>query len=292
MGTKARAVTMNLTELAALFPDCSGLQSILVRTGQKEVVRAVQNQRAVAIKLFYKGADDQERIDRELAAVTKLQCSFVPGVFASGQVTLEGVDRVYLIEEFIEGDTYSTILQRTPVQSLHDVLDLANILLRVAVDCETAGLVHRDLKPANLIRDMAGKVWVLDFGFVRHIDLSTVTPTGQGVGTLGYAPMEQMRLLKAAIDIRADIFAIGTILYESLSGRNPWLDGTKDVHDLTRKMSTQELPRLAIAGDVNGEFSSYLGWLTQRFPSRRPQSAAEALAAFEPIYRALTAPTP
>jgi eukaryotic-like serine/threonine-protein kinase len=287
MGAPARAIEMNLTELASLFPDCSALQTIAVRTGQKEVVRALRNQRAVAIKLFYKVAGDQERIDREIAAVAKLQCSFVPEVFRSGQVTLDGVERVFLIEEFIEGETYRTVLERTPVQPLASVFDLAKILLQVSVDCETAGLVHRDYKPENLVLDANGKTWVLDFGIVRHIDLSTVTPTGQGVGTWGYAPIEQMRLFKATIDIRADLFAIGTILYEGLNGRNPWTDGTQDVHDVSRKMVTQELPRLAINGDVNGEFSNFLSWLTQRFPSRRPQSAAEALAAFELIYQTL-----
>jgi hypothetical protein len=101
-----------------------------------------------------------------------------------------------------------------------------------------------------------------------------------------------MRLMKAPIDIRADLFAVGTILYESIHGQNPWRQGVHDVHDLTRKMSTQELPRLMIHGDVNGELSAFLAWLVQRFPGRRPQTAAEAIAAFEPIYRAIKAQIP
>jgi serine/threonine protein kinase len=292
MGAKAQAIVMNLTELAALFPDCSQFQIVAVHTGQKEVVSALQGQRRVAIKFFHNVPGDQERIDREMTAVIKLQCAFVPEVFGSGKVTLEGADRVYLVEQFIEGETYEAILQQSPTQSLQDVLELAHVLLRVAVDCETAGLVHRDLKPANLIYDTARRIWILDFGLVKHIDLSTLTPTGHGVGTLGYAPIEQMRLMKAEIDIRADLFAIGTILYESVYGQNPWREGVHDVHDLTRKMSTQELPRLAINGDINGELGAHIAWLTQRFPSRRPQSATEALAAFEPIYQALKPPTP
>jgi serine/threonine protein kinase len=278
---------MNLTELGTLFPAYSNFKIIATNTGQKEVVSAEQGKLRVAIKLFYSVTGDQERIDRELAAVTKLKCASVPRVFESGKVVLEGVDRVYLIEEFIDGQTYAAVLQQSPAQSLQDVLKLANVLLRVAADCEMAGLVHRDLKPANLIYDTAGNIWVLDFGLVKHIDLSTLTPTGQGVGTYGYAPIEQMRLMKAKIDIRADLFAIGTILYESIYGHNPWKEGLHDLHDLIRKMSSQELPRLTITEDKGGELSAFIGWLTQRFPSRRPQSAAEALTAFGPIHQAL-----
>jgi serine/threonine protein kinase len=279
---------MNLAELATLFPNYSGFEAIAAPSGQKEVVSAFHGERRVAIKLFYRVADDRERIDREMAAVSKLHCAFVPEVIESGTVILESVERIFLIEQFIEGQTYATLLEADPVQPIQPVVNLAHILLHVAVDCETTGLVHRDLKPANIIRDGSGRFWVLDFGLVKHLDLTSITPTGHGVGTLGYAPIEQMRLMKAPIDIRADLFAIGTILYESLCGFSPWRQGVHDIHDLMRKMSTQELPRLTIPRDTNNELSSFIGWLVQRFPSRRPQAAAEAHAAFEPILKANT----
>lgn len=281
---------MNLAELATLFPGYSNFQTIATPSGQKEVVSALQGQRRVAIKLFHRVADDQERIDRELAAVSKLRCPFVPEVIESGTAILEGVERVFLIEQFIDGQTYATLLHAQPTQTIQSVVNLANILLNVAVECETAGLVHRDLKLANIIQDASGKFWVLDFGLVKHLDLTSITPTGHGVGTLGYAPIEQMRLMKALINIRADLFAIGTILYESLCGFSPWTQGVRDIHDLMQRMSTQELPRLTIPGDANNEIGSFVGWLVQRFPSRRPQTAAEARAAFEPILQANTPP--
>ncbi len=278
---------MNLAELAISFPTCSDFQTIATPSGQKDVVSALRGQRRVAIKLFHSTADDEERIEREIGAVARLHCQFVPEVIESGRVTLEGVERVFLIEQFVAGHTYSEILQAQPVQPLQVVLGLADVLLRVAADCESSGLVHRDLKPANIMREQDGRIWILDFGLVKHLDLTSVTPTGQGVGTWGYAPIEQMRLMKAPINIRADLFGIGTILYESLCGYSPWKRGVQDLHDLIQKMSSQELPRLTITGDINGELSPFIGWLVQRFPSRRPQSAADALAAFEPIYQRL-----
>lgn len=281
---------MNLAELATLFPGYTNFQAIAAPSGQKEVVSAFQGQRRVAIKLFHRVVDDQERIDREMTAVSKLHCPSVPEVIQSGTVILEGLERVFLVEQFIDGETYATLLQSQPVQPIQSVVNLANILLNVAVDCEAAGLVHRDLKPANIIQDAAGQFWVLDFGLVKHLDLTSITPTGHGVGTLGYAPIEQMRIMKAPIDIRADLFAIGTILYESLCGFSPWRQGTQDIHDLMQRMSTQELPRLTIPSDANAELGSFIGWLVQRFPSRRPQTAGEARTAFEPILQANTTP--
>lgn len=276
---------MNLAELAGRFPDYSDFHLIPIRSGQKEVVAARRGGRRVAIKLFHPSADDDQRNAREIAAVSKLRCPSVPEIIDSGHVTLEGEDRAFLIEQFVEGETYAAILHRTPVRPTAQVVGLASALLGVAASCEQVGLVHRDLKPQNLICDATGHVWVLDFGIAKHLDLSTLTPSGHGVGTLGYAPIEQLRIIKAEINVRADLFAIGTILYESLHGQNPWREGTTDVHDLIRKMSTQELPRLNIPGDAGDGLGAYIAWLTQRFPSRRPQTAVEAVAAFGPIFQ-------
>ena len=156
-----QGIVLNLAELAKIFPEYAQFRE-LNRSGQKEVVEAVRqaDQQRVAIKLFYRSADDQARIAREIEAVSRLQCQYVPRVFGSGEVNFEGEDRVFLIEEFISGTTYRAVLQQTPVQPLSAVLDLANTLLHACSDCETQNLVHRDLKPENLIVDPAER-----FGF-------------------------------------------------------------------------------------------------------------------------------
>jgi len=100
------------------------------------------------------------------------------------------------------------------------------------------------------MRDASGKFWILDFGLVKHLDLTSITPTGHGVGTLGYAPIEQMRLMKAPIDIRADLFAIGTILYESLCGFSPWRQGVQD---------------MLIDADPQGSIATILGLAPERY---------------------------
>ncbi len=274
---------MNVDDLQKLFPDCTDFQELRVPSGQKDVIRAVRNGQSVAIKLFRKVHGDEERIQRELVAVEKLRSEFVPRVFTSGQVTIDGEERYFIIEQFIDGCSYRVVLEQANFQPLAHVLQIGSGLLKACSDFEAMQLVHRDLKPDNLIIDGTGKLWVIDFGFVRHMDLSTVTPSGWGVGTLGYAPLEQLCLIKAEITSRSDLFAVGTILYEALCGCNPWREGVRDRHELVQKMLNQDLPKLTIVGDVEGQLSDFIAWLVQRFPSRRPQSAAEALKAFEAL---------
>jgi serine/threonine-protein kinase len=196
--------------------------------------------------------------------------------------------RFYVIEEFIDGETYRELLTRQPVQSLNAILEVCEALLLACADFEAVAIVHRDLKPENLIIDKDGKLWVLDFGIARHLTLVSVTPTGPfGVGTPGYASPEQFRNIKGQIDARTDLFAVGIILYESLCGYNPLTQGLADQNAILRRTETMDLPALTIAGDAVGEMSRFINTLAQRFPSRRPQTAQEAVDWFRPIKQRL-----
>jgi serine/threonine-protein kinase len=167
------------------------------------------------------------------------------------------------------------------------------VLLRAAADFEQIKIVHRDIKPENIMIGRDGKIWILDFGIARHLNLSSLTPTGGfGIGTIGYAPPEQYRNLKTEIDGRADLFAVGIVVHESLTGSHFYLQGAQDVLAVIHKMDRLDLPRLAMAEDPTNQFADFIASLCQRFPSRRPRSAAEAVAWYEPIYRRLQSTTP
>jgi serine/threonine-protein kinase len=207
----------------------------------------------------------------------------VPQVFANGQQTVGGEVRHFIIEEFIDGRTYRDVLGAMPKQSFRDVMTLAGKLLHACVDFENVNLVHRDIKPENIMVGTDGKVWVIDFGLVRHLDLTALTSTNfQGfMGTVGYAPREQFRLMNP--DIRADLFAVGVVMYEALTGVHPWRSGCFSALDVIRKMESTDLPVLSIPADPSGEAAAFIASLVQRYPSNRPQTAAEALAWFGPI---------
>jgi serine/threonine protein kinase len=278
-----------ISEICRQFPQLTNIDPMRMSGGQKEVFRATLNGEGVALKLIKVYTSDQERAEREIAAVSKLCSDYVPKVYDSGKCRILGEERNYIIEQFIEGGTYRRILDSKPVQELNDVLCLADQLLKACSDFEAANLVHRDIKPGNLIIDVDGKLWIIDFGLVRHLDLPSLTPTGLfcGVGTPGYAAPEQFRNLKPQINIRADFFSIGVVLYEALTGYNPYYVPPANQLEIIRRVDQQNLPRLSISGD-DGGFSDFLHALTQRFPSRRPQSAGEAIDWFVQIYRRLS----
>lgn len=247
----------------------------------------------VALKLILPIPGSEDRTVREIQAIQQLSSSFVPRVIESGERTLCGQKRHYIIEDYIVGCTYRELLQRQPVQEFRPVLELAKVLLSAAADFERISLVHRDIKPENIMMDQNGKIWILDFGIARHLTLSSLTPTGGfGVGTIGYAPPEQYRNLKPDIDGRADLFAIGIVVHESLTGSHFYLRGANDVLTVIHKMDRLDLPRLALAEDPSNEFADFIASLCQRFPSRRPRSVAEAVAWYEPIYHRLKSTTP
>ena len=274
--------------VAAEFPELSNIALLPSASGQKEVVRATYDETPVVCKLVKERAADDRRTERELEAVRRVAGSYIPRILDAGQRNVAGQVRFYVIEEFIDGETYRDRLTRQPVQPLTDMLTVAEALLLACADFELVDIVHRDLKPENLIIDRNGKLWVLDFGIARHLNLVSVTPTGPfGVGTPGYASPEQFRNIKAAINARADLFSVGIILHESACGYNPLTRGLADPNAILIRTETVDIPAPTIAGD-NGEFSRFISTLSQRFPSRRPQTAREAVDWFRPVKEQLS----
>jgi eukaryotic-like serine/threonine-protein kinase len=279
---------IDVRTVAVEFPELSDIALLPSISGQKEVVRASYDSTPVVCKLVKEKATDDKRTQRELDAVKRIGGSYIPRILAAGQRNVAGQDRFYVIEEFIDGETYRDRLVRQPLQHLHDILTVGEALLLACADFEAVAIVHRDLKPENLIIDKREKLWVLDFGIARLLDLVSITPTGPfGVGTPGYASPEQARNIKGEINARTDLFAVGIILYESLCGFNPLTSGLTDGQAILRRTETMDLPPLAITGD-NGELSRFIATLAQRFPSRRPQTAREAVEWFRPIKERIT----
>ena len=282
---------LDASALARAFPQLTDISVIHGNVGgQKEVFRAEFQGNLVALKLIHLYSGSNERTERELAAVKKLNSSYVPKLHDAGKVTIGTDTREFIIEQFIDGETYRLSLSRQPVQPIHVVLEITRILLLAACDFEKAGLVHRDLKPENLmIEHETGKIWIIDFGLARDLSLPSITPAGlyQGVGTIGYAAPEQFRNLRSEINIRADLFAIGVIAHESLQGFHFYWKDSPDQIAVMHKMERVDLSRLVIPGDPSNLFSDFIACLSQRFPSRRPQSAKQAYEWFEPIYAQL-----
>ena len=285
---------IQLSDVKNAFSELSELKPVNNVSGQRHVLfgeNASGNK--VALKIFKDFSQiTEQRLIREVGAVQKLGCTYVPRIYDFGKRRISGYEVLFVIEEWIEGQSYRETLIGQPEQDLNDVLILARFLLNACVDFEEKNFVHRDIKPDNILMDTRGGFWLLDFGIIRALDLISLTQTAspQGLGTLGYWSPEQMKNIKAKIDIRSDLFSIGIVMYEALKGFNPYTNGKANILQVAYEMEHVDLPPLDIPQDQDGSVSDFIASLGNRFPSRRPQSAIEAIEWYKPIFENYVGP--
>jgi serine/threonine-protein kinase len=162
-------------------------------------------------------------------------------------------------------------------------------LLQAVAEFESNGLVHRDIKPENILIEPTGTLWVIDLGIARVLGQASLTETAAHFGphTIGYAAPEQFRNVKRDIDSRADLFSVGTVIYEARSGRNPFTDGARDALEVMRRIESSEPQPLVFNCDSEGRLSRFIGALLNRYLPRRPKSASEALRQFSSLQQQL-----
>jgi len=184
--------------------------------------------RRVALKAIHpelsQRPEQRERLRLEARAAAALSHPGVATVFA-----LEEFDGVlYLASEFVPGRTLRQILHDGPLPD-DTAADIGMQIARVLAVAHAQGVIHRDLKPENVIQTPSGIVKVLDFGLARQDGSAgqRLTQSGTVVGTPGYMAPEQ--ILGEHLDFRADLFALGVLLYELVSGTNPFEGSTYGV---------------------------------------------------------------
>jgi serine/threonine protein kinase len=174
--------------------------------------------KAVAAR-FAADAQRRERLRREARTAAALTHPGIATIFA-----LEEIDgQLYLASEYVPGETLRDELGRGPLP-IDVALQTAIALGRALAAAHDAGIVHRDLKPENVIRTPGGDIKILDFGLARFRAIDPAAPalTGDGtmLGTPAYMSPEQLRA--GAVDHRSDLFALGILIYELVSGVHPF----------------------------------------------------------------------
>jgi serine/threonine protein kinase len=199
---------------------------LLGRGGMGSVYLALDSQlkRQVALKIPHVHAFDRPdvrvRFLREAEAAARFHHpSFCP-IFDIGEV--EGVP--FLTMAFIEGKTLAETIERNRGCPLRQAADVARKLAVALTELHQQGIVHRDLKPANIMVDARGNLILMDFGLARWYEgfNSAFTPTGAIIGTPAYMSPEQADGNSKDIGPRSDIYSLGVILYELLTGRRPF----------------------------------------------------------------------
>lgn len=172
------------------------------------------------------------------------------------------------------------VLEQHKKFSLREIVHFLDTMFSVLTTCEQNRIVHRDIKPENIILDNQGKFWLIDFGISRHLDLATLTDSGSPFGpcTFGYAASEQFRNRKKEIDIRADLFSVGVVAAEMITGQNPYLENTADIIQLIKKIEHQPLPMLRIEGDNQFMLAKFIKTIGDNRYTRRPGNMQEVTA--------------
>lgn len=267
---------ITVTWLAPQFPALTALQP-LSHGGQKLVFSAVHAVHGAVVLKLMDPQQSEERTSREPFAAERLRASRVPKIFEQGEVQTTIGSCRWFLEQRIDGATLREALCVGPFRR-DKTLRLGYQILETLTAAEQVRIVHRDVKPDNIICDHAGNNWLIDFGFARHLELTSLTASALPFGhmTWGYAPPEQCRNLKQDIDARADLHALGVTLYECATGTHPFRDGARDALEILSRVEKLRLPRLVTGPSFPDEFADLVETLTHKRRDHRPPTARDA----------------
>jgi len=271
-----------------LFDERYELGGVLGSGGTGTVHRAVDRllDRPVAIKLLRTGALDDDVQRARLRAEARLAGALHhPGIArvydygeaqhpqAGGPATVgAGGPTPYIVMELVDGVPLSTVLRERRRLPALEVMTLVALVAEALAAAHRAGIVHRDLKPGNLLVRPDGRPVLLDFGIARSDDLEPMTLTGTIVGTVDYISPEQTRGGRASS--RSDVYALGMVAYEALSGRRPFRRESQVATALAHLHD--EVPPLE--DDVPPAVAELVLQMVAKEPGDRPADAGEVAA--------------
>jgi len=235
---------------------------------------------------------DRKRFQRECRALQKITSDHVVAYHDHGTFDDDGRETYYIVMSFVEGTDFDRRLRgRSLPLAEAEIRAVLGQVLAGLVDIHEHNIVHRDLKPANIFVAKDGAVKIVDFGLVKMIDYTTLTMTGEILGTPLYMSPEEM--LDREVDHRSDLFSFGVLLYQLLTGHFPFPSG--NIMQLMRAV-TQDPPERPTRHnpDLSNRLENLVLRLLEKEPFLRPSSAAEVAELLErtPFYRADEAPAP
>ena len=251
--------------------------------GMGEVFRARDTRlgREVALKFispqYREDTDRRSRLLKEAQAASALRSPAIATTYDIGE---EGLD-LFIVMELVEGEPLSDRLKRGPLR-VAEVLRMAGQVADALDEAHGLGIIHRDIKSANLIMTPRGRVKILDFGLAKTIGRGALgeqqtmaeTQLGMVVGTVSYMSPEQA--LGKKVDHRSDLFSLGVVMYESLTGRLPFVGDTFAA--VVDQILRQEPPALArLNYDAPARLQDIVRKLLTKSATARYQNARDLL---------------
>jgi serine/threonine-protein kinase len=270
-------VSVNTTDpmIGRLIDGRYQVRSRIARGGMATVYLAtdLRLERRVAIKVMHDHlADDEsfkQRFIQEARSAARLAHPNVVNVFDQGQ----DADSAYLVMEYLPGITLRDLLQEYGSLTAEQTLDISEAVLSGLAAAHKAGIVHRDLKPENVLLADDGRIKIGDFGLARAATANTATGAAL-LGTVAYLSPELVT--RGVADTRSDIYAVGIMMYEMLTGEQPYAGDDpmriayQHANDAVPTPSTKN-PR------VPAELDELVLWATARDPEQRPRDARAML---------------
>ncbi|HKH23171.1 MAG TPA: protein kinase, partial [Solirubrobacterales bacterium] len=256
------------------------LESKLGSGGMSTVYLATDEvlDRSVAIKLLHREISEEEdqleRFRREARAAARLSHPNLVGVIDAG----EDDGRPYIVFEYIEGRTLKRRIQDDRPLPVDEAVAYAIEIGRGLTAAHARKLVHRDVKPQNVLIDPDGRAKVTDFGIARSLESKGLTATGRVVGTTDYVSPEQA--MGEEVDERSDVYSLGVVLYEMLTGEVPFMAETQV--GVAMKHVNQPMPDVrAKRPEVSAAVAAVVDRATTKDPRDRYGTVAEMVRDLE-----------
>ncbi|MEC5199967.1 serine/threonine protein kinase/beta-lactam-binding protein with PASTA domain [Arthrobacter sp. PL16] len=265
------------------------VQSRLARGGMSTVYLATDRRldRRVALKVLYPHLADQpgfiDRFEQEAKSAARLSHPHVVGVLDQGVDEINGQAVAYLVMEFVQGRTLRDLLREHGRLTPRHALVLLDAVVEGLAAAHDAGLVHRDVKPENVLLSDTGQVKIADFGLARAVSATTGTATL--VGTVAYLSPELV--LGKPAEAQSDIYSTGVMLFELLTGKQPFTGETPIQVAIQHAQSDVPAPSVLLPG-LPEDIDELVQWCTSRDPEDRPVNGAALLGELRHISAVLT----
>jgi eukaryotic-like serine/threonine-protein kinase len=281
--SSGRATPIGLLARGTVLNGRFAIDDVLGEGGTGVIYRAIDRElgETVAIKTLRPGlvADDPtalERLKSEIRLARRLSHRNIVRIHDFGET--DGLH--FITMELVAGTPLTALIRRQGRLPVAGTLSVGKQLCRALQAAHEQGIVHRDIKPHNLMLQPDGVLKVLDFGVARLVRRTSaaLTKVGMVVGTPEYMAPEQ--LLDEDVDGRADLYAMGVVLYECLTGQRP-IDGDSVPSLIARILAERPVPPRERNPDVPAELSALVMRLLARDRGERPRTAADVLQAVE-----------